>query len=111
MQLKKLPTTSSSLMPNSDLRPSPQMEAEFLKHKHLGLLHEDSINGQKPLGLGRKVKGHKKWDDDDKDLFWAMMQDDQEGGMEKRMVKGGHGVPLSGKCRHLLLSRGHTSIC
>lgn len=97
MQLKKLPTTSSSLMPDSALRPSPQMEAEFLKHKHLGLLHEESVNGQKPLGLGRKVKAHKEWDDEDKDQFWAMMVDEGEAGLSKRMLKGGHGVPLSGK--------------
>lgn len=108
MQLKKLPTTASSLMPGSDLRPSPQMEAEFLKHKHLGLAHEEFFNGQKPLGLGaggkgRKVKESEKWNDEDKDRFWAMMidEDEEESGLGKRMLKGGHGVPLSGKLHFL----------
>ncbi len=115
MKLKKLPLTETSLLPDgSHLRPSPEQEAEFLRYKHLGLAHEDSETfGQKPLmgfgGSGRKLQHHKDgkhshgFEDEDKDLFWAQMSG--KGGNEKRMLKGGHGVPLSGgSC--FLVNRG-----
>jgi saccharopepsin len=103
MKLKKLPLTETSLLPDaSNLRPSPEQEAEFLRHKHLGLAHEEAeFNGQKPMmgfgGKGRKTKGsqHQGLSDEDKDLFWAQMVD--RTGNEKRMLKGPHGVPLSGE--------------
>ena len=105
MKLKKLPLTEHSLLADaSNLRPSPAQEAEFLRHKHLGLAHEESeMFGQKPLmgfgGTGRKGR-HPKLEyeglnDEDRDRFWTQMI--EHGGNEKRMLKGGHGVPLSGE--------------
>ncbi|WWD16697.1 hypothetical protein CI109_101127 [Kwoniella shandongensis] len=102
MKLEKVALTPSSLSPDaSNLRPSPQQEAEWLRHKHLGLAHEESVNGQKPMmgmgGSGRKIKGehHGQPDitDEDREKYWAQMihHDDNE----KRTLKGGHGVPLS----------------
>jgi len=103
MKLKKLPLTEASLLPDaSHLRPTPEQEAEFLRHKHLGLAHEEvDFNGQRPLmglgGKGRKTKGahhgHHEFNDEDKDLYWAQMV--ERDGNEKRMIKGPHGVPLS----------------
>lgn len=105
MKLKKLPLTETSLLPDaSHVRPSPEQEAEFLRHKHLGLAHEESETfGQKPLmgfgGSGRKFhhqnSEHEGLDDEERERFWAQMIG--EGGNEKRMLKGGHGVPLSGE--------------
>lgn len=99
MKLKKLPLTETSLLPDaSHLRPTPEQEAEFLRHKHLGLAHEQSeIFGQKPLmglgGSGRKLHNYESLSDEEKHRYWAQMVG--EGGNEKRMLKGGHGVPLS----------------
>ncbi|KAK4687075.1 saccharopepsin, partial [Tremellales sp. Uapishka_1] len=86
MKLNKLPVTAASLMPDaSDLRPSPQQEAEFLRSKHVG--------GQQPLfgmgGQGRKTHHHQSEEDE---LLWAQMIHHSD---EKRTLKGGHGVPLS----------------
>lgn len=113
MKLKKLPLSSTSLLPDaSHIRPTPEQEAEFLRHKHLGLAHEETF-GQKPLlgfgGSGRPPKPqhkHHGMSDEDKDLFWAQMMPREEGGVEKRMLKGGggHGVPLSGMLDDLLVS-------
>ncbi|WWC68815.1 uncharacterized protein I206_102750 [Kwoniella pini CBS 10737] len=105
MKLEKVPLTSTSLLPDaSSVRPSPEQEVEWLRHKHLGLSHEEFYNGQKPLmgfgGSGRKTKGehhhhynHHEMSDEDKDKFWAQMV--RHEGNEKRTLKGGHGVPLS----------------
>ena len=103
MKLKKLPLTETSLLADaSHIRPSPEQEAEFLRHKHLGLAHEENqVFGQKPLmglgGSGRKTHHHhhEAISDEEKNMFWAQMI--PEGPNEKRMLKGGHGVPLSGK--------------
>jgi saccharopepsin len=102
MKLKKLPLTEASLLPDSsNLRPTAEQEAEFLRFKHLGLTHEQAehFNGQKPMmGLGGKGRKTKQVEhgmsDEDKDRFWAQMI--PSGGNEKRMLKGPHGVPLSG---------------
>lgn len=107
MKLQKIPQTANALLPDgTSLRPSPQQEAEYLRYKHLRLVHDDSqLFGQKPMmgfgGEGRKVhlNGGKKYEhlsDDEKDLFWAQMIEPRDN--EKRMLKGGHGVPLSGEC-------------
>lgn len=112
MPLKKLPISQTSLNPDgADFRPSPEMEAEFLKHKHLGFQMPewaDSI-GQKPLmgfgGEGRKMPSLSEVDEEARDKFWAMMMGDGQGN-QKRMVKGGHGVPLSGTLSKLLKPPG-----
>jgi saccharopepsin len=103
MQLKKLPTSQTSFNPDgSDFRPSPEMEAEFLKHKHLGFQTPEWLEsiGQKPLmgfgGEGRKMPSLSEVDEEAREKFWAMMMGDNQN--QKRMVKGGHGVPLSGTC-------------
>ena len=100
MKLKKLPTTAASLLPDgSDFQPSPEQEAEWLRHKHFGAVHQETL-GQKALmglgGKGRKLKDRLP-DGVQKDLeeFWAQMI--PNGDNEKRMLKGGHGVPLSGQ--------------
>ncbi|RXK41414.1 saccharopepsin [Tremella mesenterica] len=105
MKLKKLPLNANSLLPDaSDFRPTPEQEAEFLRHKHLGQAHEQALMGQKPLmgfgGAGRKHKhheheGHRVPDliDEDAERFWAQMIGQRDN--EKRVLKGGHGVPLS----------------
>ncbi|KAK8861397.1 hypothetical protein IAR55_002216 [Kwoniella newhampshirensis] len=102
MKLEKVALTPSSLSPDaSNLRPSPQQEAEWLRHKHLGLAHEESVNGQKPMmgmgGSGRKLKGEHQTppelNDEDREKYWAQMI--HHNGNEKRTLKGGHGVPLS----------------
>ncbi|OCF45091.1 saccharopepsin [Kwoniella heveanensis CBS 569] len=105
MKLEKVPLTPTSLLPDaSNVRPSPEQEAEWLRHKHLGLAHEDNYSGQKPLmgmgGSGRKIKGehhhhhsHHEMSDEDRERFWAQMI--HHDGHEKRALKGGHGVPLS----------------
>ena len=105
MKLKKLPLTEQSLLADaSHFRPSPAQEAEFLRHKHLGLAHEESeMFGQKPLmglgGTGRKGRHqkleHEGLNDEERDRFWTQMIGPD--GNEKRMLKGGHGVPLSGE--------------
>jgi saccharopepsin len=97
MQLKKLPLTESSLNPDSShLRPTPEQEAEYLRHKYLGLQH--SGDEQRPLGgfggAGRPAKHIPEMHEDDMDKFWAQMIP-KRGDNEKRMLKGGHGVPLS----------------
>ncbi|WWC87691.1 uncharacterized protein L201_002583 [Kwoniella dendrophila CBS 6074] len=102
MKLEKVTPTSLLSDSASNIRPSPEQEAEWLRHKHLGLSHEELLNGngQKPLmgsgGSGRKVKGdchYHDMNDEDKDKFWAQMI--KRDGNEKRALKGGHGVPLS----------------
>jgi len=75
------------------------MEAEFLKHKHLGFQTPEWLEnvGQKPLmgfgGEGRKMPSLSQVDEEAREKFWAMMVGDNHN--QKRMVKGGHGVPLS----------------
>lgn len=107
MKLKKLPQTAESLLNGA----SRHMEAEYLKYKHTGaeLLGEDY---QKPLmgfgGAGRPApskehKHHHHHHDDkhhhhhhDDDELWAQMIQPRESEHE-RILKGGHGVPLSGE--------------
>jgi saccharopepsin len=111
MALKKLPISQTSLNPDgADFRPSPEMEAEFLKHKHLGFQTPewmDSI-GQKPLmgfgGEGRKMPSLPEVDEEARDKFWAMMMG--ENNNQKRMLKGGHGVPLSSTSNASCTARG-----
>ena len=116
MKLKKMPLSATSLLPDaSDVRPSPEQEAEWLRHKHLGASHEETF-GQKPLmglgGKGRKTKSkdhhhHEKPEADEEDeRYWAQMIN--HNGAQKRMLKGGHGVPLSGKW--LQLRNSHFSL-
>lgn len=75
------------------------MEAEFLKHKHLGFQTPEWLDsiGQKPLmgfgGEGRKMPSLSEVDEEAREKFWAMMMGENHN--QKRMVKGGHGVPLS----------------
>jgi hypothetical protein len=100
MALKKLPISQTSLQPDGEFRPSPEMEAEFLKHKHLGFQTPEWLEsiGQKPLmgfgGEGRKMPSLSQVDEEAREKFWAMMTGENHN--QKRMVKGGHGVPLSG---------------
>ena len=105
MQLKKLPISQTSLNPDgNDFRPSPEMEAEFLKHKHLGFQTPEWLEnmGQKPLmgfgGEGRKMPSLSEVDEEAREKFWAMMMGDNHN--QKRMLKGGHGVPLSSESSH-----------
>jgi len=83
MQLKKLPISQTSLNPDgNDFRPSPEMEAEFLKHKHLGFQTPEWLEnmGQKPLmgfgGEGRKMPSLSEVDEEAREKFWAMMMGD-----------------------------------
>jgi saccharopepsin len=106
--LKKLPISQTSLNPDgSDFRPSPEMEAEFLKHKHLGFQTPEWLDsiGQKPLmgfgGEGRKMPSLSEVDEEAREKFWAMMMGENHN--QKRMTKGGHGVPLSSKSRDHLV--------
>lgn len=98
-QLKKLPVNPNSFHPDaSNLLPSPEQEAEWLKHKHLGLSHDESF-GQKSLGgfggKGRPFANKPEMTEEEEHKFWAQMI--RHGDNEKRMLKGGHGVPLSGE--------------
>ena len=98
MKLKKLPLNEASLHPDaSSLRPSPQQEAEWLRHKHFGLSLDDGSFGQKPFGgfggSGRKMP---KMEDVDDTEYWIQMIEKREDNGE-RILKGGHGVPLSGE--------------
>jgi hypothetical protein len=109
MPLKKLPISQTSLNPDgSDFRPSPEMEAEFLKHKHLGFQTPEWLDsiGQKPLmgfgGEGRKMPSLSEVDEEAREKFWAMMMGENHN--QKRMTKGGHGVPLSSKSINPLCS-------
>ena len=99
MKLGKLPSTSQSFSPAGAFVPSPAQEAEYLKHKHLGLEHDDSFP-QKPLGgfggSGRPMKyKEQELTPEEEEKFWAQMV--EHGDNQKRMLKGGHGVPLSGE--------------
>ena len=99
MKLKKLPADENAFHPDgSHFRPTPQQEAEYLRHKHLGLEHESPF--QKPLmgfgGEGRPMHPQvPEMSEEDRDKFWAQFV--PRGDNEKRMLKGGHGVPLSGE--------------
>lgn len=111
MKLKKMPGAASSLM---DARPSPEQEAAFLRNKHLGLPFDYFTDGQKPLmgfgGAGRPYRSRKGdhehkhkhhhehaegLSDEEKELLWAQMV--PRGDETERILKGGHGVPLSGE--------------
>lgn len=79
MSLKKLPADANNL--------TPQLEAQYLKLKHMGAnLLEDAFDAQQPfLRRGRK----ERISDEDKEQLWAQVIDNNVD------VQGGHGVPLS----------------
>jgi saccharopepsin len=101
MKLNKIPLADTPAF-------SPSREAAWLGYKHTipqaieGAL--DAIK-QKPImagagGHGRKFRQHSQ-DKEDHEHFWIQMIEEierveEEQGLSKRMVKGGHGVPLSG---------------
>lgn len=101
MKLNKIPLADTPAF-------SPFREAAWLGYKHTipqaieGAL--DAIK-QKPImagagGSGRKFRQHAE-DKEDHEHFWTQMIEEierveEEQGLSKRMVKGGHGVPLSG---------------
>ncbi|ORX36348.1 aspartic peptidase domain-containing protein [Kockovaella imperatae] len=90
MKLEKLVSTESSLMADGG-RISPELEAEWLRHKHLGLAGD--FNGQKAFGgIGRKVSQAAEKVIDEAE-YWIQMVEKRDN--EERMMKGGHGVPLS----------------
>lgn len=92
MKLKKLPASATSLLPEaSNLGPTVHQEAAYLAQKY---------GAQRPMlgggGAGRKL--HIQPDnmsDEDKELYWAQLAHPSSD--EQRMLKGGHGVPLSGE--------------
>lgn len=98
--------------PAAAMHKTPELEALFLKHKHLGLplnqlIDVDAFHGQKPLGGAEQpmrggsrkhAAAHKEQSDDD---VWAMMMPHHDA-EHARMLKGGHGVPLSGKLSLLI---------
>lgn len=77
----------------------PQLEAEFLKHKHLGQVFDDAM-AQVPF-ISRdslQGKGGRKHHSKDDERYWAQFFD-----AEKSIdVAGGHGVPLNGMCAELM---------
>ncbi|WOO78964.1 Vacuolar protease A [Vanrija pseudolonga] len=79
MSLKKLPADANNL--------TPQLEAQYLKLKHMGAnLLEDAFDAQQPfLRRGRK----ERISDEDKEQLWTQVIDNNVD------VQGGHGVPLS----------------
>ncbi|KAK1920970.1 aspartic peptidase domain-containing protein [Papiliotrema laurentii] len=97
-QLKKIPAHPNSFHPDaSNLAPSPQQEAEWLRHKHLGL--QDALLDQRPLGgFGGKGRPahhahqHDGMTEEEEHKFWAQMIRHRD---SERILKGGHGVPLS----------------
>jgi len=93
LKLKKLPLTSASLHPQAS---SPQLEAEWLKHKHLGNLGGLIQEGQKVLGLGPHGRPFRA-EPTEEEVWAQVMPRDRvvEEGLEDRVAKGGHGVPLS----------------
>ena len=102
MKLKKLSQEESLLhVDPAGLRFNPQQEAEWLRHKHMGLAHEDASMPQKPLGGirgGDRLARPGKEDSDEDEKFWIQMLDPRDQAAEQeRMLKGGHGVPLSGE--------------
>lgn len=90
MKLKKLDPVAS-LGPHGI---PPHLEAEFLKHKHLGGFEDDAMN-QVPF-ISRdslRGKGGRKHHSQEDERYWAQFFDS-----EKSVdVAGGHGVPLSGE--------------
>ncbi len=107
MKLHKLP---------QDKAIRPHHEAAWLGYKHSGGL--DKLIGagsQRPLmgggGAGRKFKVPQAQADHED--FWTMVaqqiEDELEGGhsIEANVVKGGHGVPLSGKSWPFLWAARH----
>lgn len=94
----------------ASMHQAPELEALFLKHKHLGLpldqiVELNAASGQQPLGAvfdhsvrgGNRKHGHKNADNED---VRAMMMPHEEA-EHARLVKGGHGVPLSGELQRL----------
>lgn len=98
--LKKLPANANSFHPDaSNLYPSPEQEAAYLRAKHLGLSLDG--NDQKPLGgfggRGRPAPaGEMPMTEEEEKKYWAQMIR-EDTGLGKRVLKGGHGVPLSGE--------------
>lgn len=84
MALKKQP-------PAAHLAVSPELEAQYLKHKHLGLL--DGHEGQMPFMSGGRR--HPKDISGEDDTLWAQMIEEENNIID---YKGGHGVPLSSEC-------------
>ena len=98
--LKKLPANANSFHPDaSNLYPTPEQEAAYLRAKHLGLNLDG--NDQKPLGgfggRGRPMPaGEMPLTEEEEKKYWAQMIR-EDTGLGKRVLKGGHGVPLSGE--------------
>ncbi|TYJ57699.1 hypothetical protein B9479_001553 [Cryptococcus floricola] len=94
MKLHKQPVDADSFTHGAHgLRPSPELEAEWLAFKHLGREYVDQLPLGGMGGAGRKFKGKKQPEmtEEEKEMYWAQMQD----GGNAHMLKGGHGVPLS----------------
>ena len=84
LELNKVTSArDSALAEVIDSAIAPGIEAEYLRHKYLGSLHE--LNGQLPFVVT---------DEEASDEFRIAMV---ESGEAEWMLKGGHGVPLSGK--------------
>jgi len=71
--------------PTAHLAVSPELEAQYLKAKHLGLLDGGS---QVPFISDRHPKDIRK----DDDRLWAQVLEEENNLID---VTGGHGVPLS----------------
>jgi len=91
LKLKKLPLTPPSLHQYAS---SPALEAEWLKAKHMGTLGGIVDAGQKVLGLGAHGRPYRLEVDEEAEEAWAQVMPRDEG-LEERVAKGGHGVPLS----------------
>ncbi|WVQ79046.1 hypothetical protein IAT38_001139 [Cryptococcus sp. DSM 104549] len=102
MKLEKHAPADQFLPDASNLRPTPELEAEWLKFKHMGQEYAEQLPLMGSGGAGRKFKeGKKHKHHHDKDLsdeekmYWAQVHHGRHKHAEERMLKGGHGVPLS----------------
>ena len=96
------------------------MEAEWLKHKHLGLLGDMAEHaGPKVMALGPHgrpyVRDAVEQAREVVEDVWAQVVPQTDGekmvGMEReRIAKGGHGVPLSGMSHVVTLSASPTIV-
>jgi len=103
MKVKKLPTSSSSFLPDAtNLRPSPEQEAAFLRHKYLGSMFYDFEGfGQKPIMSSKRNRKEMIWhtqpadmNDEDREKVVAITGAASD---ENWMLKGGHDAHLSGE--------------
>jgi hypothetical protein len=87
---------------------SPHQEAAWLGYKHSHSQIEDLLSNsgkQHPLmgsgGAGRKFRGSMPKSKEESERFWTMVAEqvdvDNLEAIKENMIKGGHGVPLSGQ--------------